>query len=226
MQLIKWINNTVSEAFYKNSFPGQLYFSETVKIFKHKDDVSFHKNGWEGIKWATGPPRLSRMHSCIIGGNCHKYHFCHDKTHLLSMFVMTKHVFVTTNTILSCRGKHNFVVTKDVFCCDKHMFIMTKVLLSRLKSYLWQLLPMILLSVTFQHPSSILCHTWLHHRVSLSSTLPPYSAILGYTTEGALVISICLPVSHLKALLCQCPLQNLQRVWVLIWWTQHSIEHT
>lgn len=45
MQLIKWINNTVSEAFYKNSFPGQLYFSETVKIFKHKDDVSFHKNG-------------------------------------------------------------------------------------------------------------------------------------------------------------------------------------
>ena len=88
-----------------------------------------------------------------------KHIFCHDR----SMFVMTKHAFVMTNTILSCRGKHNFVVTKDVFCCDKHMFIMTKVLLSRLKSYLWQLLPMILLSVTFQHPSCILCHTWLHH---------------------------------------------------------------
>ena len=78
------------------------------------------------------------------------------------MFVETKHMFVTTNIILSRCGKHTFVVAKDVSCCDKHMFVATK-LLSQQKRYLWQLPPMILLSVTFQHPFSILCHIWLHH---------------------------------------------------------------
>ena len=59
----------------------------------------------------------------IIGGNCHKYHFCPDKRRLLSRqkyacrnksFVATKscllrqNIFVTTNI---CHNKHNFVAT-------------------------------------------------------------------------------------------------------------------
>ena len=43
---------------------------------------------------------LSRQnYVCVIGGSCHKYHFCRDKTRLLS-----PHNF--------CRNKHNFVRTK------------------------------------------------------------------------------------------------------------------
>ena len=44
----------------------------------------------------------------IIGGSCHKYHFCRDKS-----FVV-------------CREKHVFVKTKHVFCRDKSMLVTTK----------------------------------------------------------------------------------------------------
>ena len=46
----------------------------------------------------------------IIGGSCHKYHFCRDR-----------HVFVVTNIILS----------RHKFCRDKHtfMFVATSILL-------------------------------------------------------------------------------------------------
>ena len=55
---------------------------------------------WPGQR---GPGYLS-----IVGGRCHKYHFCRDK-----------HSFVATNIVLSrqayfCRGKHVFVATKHV----------------------------------------------------------------------------------------------------------------
>ena len=52
---------------------------------------------------------------------------CCDKTHLLSWQKYACHdkTFVATNTC-------TFVVTKDMFCHDKHMFVMTKV------SLVWQ----------------------------------------------------------------------------------------
>ena len=56
---------------------------------------------------------------CIIGGNCHKYYFCHDK----HVFVVTKHVFCCDKSMLV------FVVTK-IFCHDKHNFVMTSILFS------------------------------------------------------------------------------------------------
>ena len=93
-------------------------------------------------------PRPQPHFFSIIGGSCHKYHFCRDKS---IIFVATKvrlsrqnfcrdiHVFGATkgfgatNIILSrqkfCRGKHTFVATKDVFCHDKHVkhtFVATK----------------------------------------------------------------------------------------------------
>ena len=45
----------------------------------------------------------------IMGESCHKYHFCRDKS------------FVSTNTCLS----------RQRFCLDKHVFVATKVSLSR-----------------------------------------------------------------------------------------------
>ena len=62
---------------------------------------------------------LSRVHAqrCIIGGNCHKYHFCRDKSFVdKSMLVMTKvlsQIFsvcrdITFVTTYICRDKHNF----------------------------------------------------------------------------------------------------------------------
>ena len=43
----------------------------------------------------------------IIGGSCHKYHFCRDKTCLL---LQRKYAFVTTK--IFCHNKHNLVATK------------------------------------------------------------------------------------------------------------------
>ena len=67
----------------------------------------------------------------IIGGSCHNYHFCHDKRvcRNKSLFVMTKVYLVSQNCCsfvvikyfqnLFC-DRHSFVMTKDVFCHDKH----------------------------------------------------------------------------------------------------------
>ena len=92
--------------------------------------------------------------SSITGGSCHKYHFCRDKS-----FVMTK---LCLSGQRFCRNKHAFVTTKDVFCCDKSKlvqqifvatniflswqktcFVKTNMFFSRQKWCLWQLLPMI-----------------------------------------------------------------------------------
>ena len=56
------------------------------------------------------------------------------------IFCRNKHTFVTTKVL---RIKHTFVATKDVFLC-----------LSRQKWYLWQLPPMILISLRFLWTSS------------------------------------------------------------------------
>ena len=55
-------------------------------------------------------------HFILIGGSCHKYRFCRDKSFIATN--TTKHVF--------CRDK-TFVVTKDLFCRDKHVFVTTKI---------------------------------------------------------------------------------------------------
>ena len=55
--------------------------------------------------------------------------FCHDKTFVTTNVGHNKS-FVATNTCLSqqnlCCIMHTFVVTKDVFCHDRHMFVLTK----------------------------------------------------------------------------------------------------
>ena len=72
---------------------------------------------------------LFRHRKCIIGGSCHKYHFCHDK-----------HIFVMKNTCLSqqktCFVVINMFVTTKVclsqqnFCHNKN-FVTTSILLSQ-----------------------------------------------------------------------------------------------
>ena len=58
------------------------------------------------------PPETPRYREswrclCIIGGRCHKYHFCRDRKRILSR---QKYV---------CRDKHNFVATKSVLSRQK-----------------------------------------------------------------------------------------------------------
>ena len=94
------------------------------------------------------------MPTAIIGGNCHKYHFCHDKnivatkTCLLrqnTSFVVIKvcllqNIFVTkrlSGQAYFCRDKtfvatnvcHEKYLSRQKFCCNKHNFVMTNVLL-------------------------------------------------------------------------------------------------
>ena len=59
---------------------------------------------------------------------------CRDKILFVATKLLSWQIFVTTNTCLLrqkfCHGKHTSVVTVDVFCHDKHKFVMTKVSLS------------------------------------------------------------------------------------------------
>ena len=82
-----------------------------------------------------------------------KHVFCHNKSMLVVTKVLSQikirllrqNFCVTTNIILSqqkfCYDKHTFVAPKDMFCCDKLVFAVTKV--SFMKSILLlQCMPM------------------------------------------------------------------------------------
>ena len=91
----------------------------------------------------------------VIGGSCHKYHFCRDKSSVAATRVFRdKQVFFLAKTRLlfrqkyACRDKRIFVATKPLsrqifvainiilftkllsrqayFCRDKHVFVATK----------------------------------------------------------------------------------------------------
>ena len=75
----------------------------------------------------------------IVGGSCHKYHFCHDKC------------FVATNTCLLwqtcvCHDKtYLFFMTmvclsRQNFCCDRVIFVVTKLFVTNMQTcLLWQM---------------------------------------------------------------------------------------
>ena len=75
----------------------------------------------------------------IIGGNCYKYNFCHNKSFVTTLlFVAAKHIFCCDKSMLViwpkfCGNKIMFVVMTKSFvmtniCCDKHNSVVTKVL--------------------------------------------------------------------------------------------------
>ena len=85
---------------------------------------------------------------CIIGGSCHKYNFCRDKS-----FVTTKRVFAPQK--YACRDKIMFVaenicreqgfVATKIFCRDKHnIFVATKAVFCRDKLVLFSTLSLCL----------------------------------------------------------------------------------
>ena len=57
--------------------------------------------------------------SCIIGGNCHKYHFCRDKTCLLSQQTRS---FVSTSVLLSGQ-KTCFVFVATKICLSRQNYV-------------------------------------------------------------------------------------------------------
>ena len=81
------------------------------------------------------PERNYRIHtpSFIIGGRCHKYHFCRDKRFVAtySRFCRDKNVFVATNNVVVatkmclsrqkcvCRNKQCSCRDKSCVCRDK-----------------------------------------------------------------------------------------------------------
>ena len=79
----------------------------------------------------------------IIGGSCHKYHFCRDKTFDATNTSLLRQIFVATSTeLLSqqayfCRDKRRVLTRQTCVCCDKylspqvfcrgkHIFVVTK----------------------------------------------------------------------------------------------------
>ena len=83
------------------------------------------------------------MWDSIIGGSCHKYHFCCNKSFVMTLCLSwlkkkstnichNKHNLVMTKGLwwqaYFCHDKHVFVMTNHAFCCDKSMLVATKVL--------------------------------------------------------------------------------------------------
>ena len=109
----------------------------------------------------------SQQGTAVIGGSCHKYfllpqnkirllsqqkyvccnNFCHDKCNFgkvaTNVFVVTKQIFCCDISMQKfCCDKHNFVATKLLlcqayFCCDKRVCVATNFLLQQ-KWYLCQ----------------------------------------------------------------------------------------
>ena len=82
------------------------------------------------------------MHNCtprdkptIIGRNCQKYHFCHDKhkmfCHDRSKLVTTNIFVVVTNVLLwqayFCHDKTHLLSELKYACHDKHVFVATNI---------------------------------------------------------------------------------------------------
>ena len=57
----------------------------------------------------------------IIGGSCYKYKFCRDKS--FGTNTCTKVRLFATKLLTG--DLHNFVATKDLFCCEKHVFVLS-----------------------------------------------------------------------------------------------------
>ena len=136
MQLFLWYEIRLPE-FYR--FRGS---SITLNLLRIIFPVSEISSVHERTVWLFDWMRL--LFLLIIGGSCHRYHFCCDKSfvvkklcsswqNILVMFCHDK-TFVTTNI---CHVKHNcvatrlvatsilllqqtfvFVITKHVFCCE------------------------------------------------------------------------------------------------------------
>ena len=79
----------------------------------------------------TPPPPNTHTHThtqIMIGGNCHKYHFCCDKIALLQQIFVATNTFVTTKVL---SHQTYFCCNRRIFCCSKHMFVTTKEILSQ-----------------------------------------------------------------------------------------------
>ena len=89
---------------------------------------------WMVLRAECQPLRNFRHTMTTIGGSCHKYHFCCNKSFVMThTFVMTKHVFSLDKSMLVvtklCSFRQNYV------CCDKRFvitntFVTTSILLS------------------------------------------------------------------------------------------------
>ena len=115
-------------------------------MYKYSErGTKFHQFGFLANESCLEPANLPnctnskrQLLSPITGRSCHKYHFCHAKTFVMTNMCLLQqtHVcydktrsFVTTKVCLSrqtrvCRGKHNFVTTKVMawqayFCRNK-----------------------------------------------------------------------------------------------------------
>ena len=65
----------------------------------------------------------------VIGGSCHKYHFCRDKSICRDKHNI-KYTFVATKLCLS----RQVLSRPTYFCRDQHTFVVTNILLSRQKT--------------------------------------------------------------------------------------------
>ena len=88
-----------------------------------------------------GASSLCTIQPCVIGRSWHKYHFCHDKTFVMTNMCLswqTHACHVKTCLLLrqkyACHDRtfcHDKYLLQQTFCRNKHTFVMTKVCLSQ-----------------------------------------------------------------------------------------------
>ena len=104
-----------------------IKYSKSV-LFEGQTHICVKKycSGWPTLSLAGAATSIIFVVTKLL---LQQTHVCRDKK------LLSRQYYV-------CHGKHTFVMTKDVFCRDKHVFIATK-LSSQQKLYLLQFPPMI-----------------------------------------------------------------------------------
>ena len=85
------------------------YIADKIQTQKGSKECNFIISDTQDANFRGKSP--SSSHKTIIGGSCHKYHFCLDK----QLFVATKHVFLP----------------RQKYACHDKRFVATNIFLSR-----------------------------------------------------------------------------------------------
>ena len=127
-------------------FPAVLMHSG-ARTLTLSGDVAFPVHGtldktshWRELKsFVATNTCLSRQNTSFVATKVYlprQNYVCREKLFFFFFFVATK--LLSRQKTRVHRDKSKLLVTKDVFCPDKHVFVETK-LLSPQKRYLWQL---------------------------------------------------------------------------------------
>ena len=187
--------------------------------------TTFEEKG-EPKQIRTEVPLRTSVTTTILGGSCHKYHFCRGKTRLLSRqkYVCHDKTFASTKVCLSRQNlrldKSMFVTTKlsprQKYVCHDKTFASTKVCLSRQN---FRLVKSMFVTTKLSPRQRYVCHdkTFASTKVCLSRQNFRLDKSMFVTTKLRLVF-VTIKLSPLQNYVCRDKNETCgnSRQWYLI----------